>query len=118
MTRFRSLLLLLLSTFACAQVYAPAEPAITNSGGTLTIPNMYGAMNVSFEEIPSGSPSTVSVTIQGCMKGGTCDSAFDTNNSTSASIRSVTPTAKVYNYFLVTASWTGGTNASIQVNPS
>lgn len=111
-----SCFLLLGFVAAHGQAYSPLTSPITASGGTLQISNLYGGYNVSFEEIPSGSPATVSVVVQGCMRGGSCDTAADTNTSTAAAIRFVTFT-KAYNYFLVTASWTGGTNATIQVNP-
>jgi hypothetical protein len=123
--RLLLLLFLLSAAAAFGQVQTGCSPgggpasctAITSSGGTLTIPNLYGGMNTSFEELITGSPSTVSITIQGCAPGGTCDTAFSTNTSTSNSIVAQTPTTKVYTKFLVTASWTGGTSVSIQVNP-
>lgn len=91
--------------------------SITVSGGTLSVTNLYGAFNATFEEIPNGAPATVSITVQGCMRGQTCDSAADTNTSTAAAIRGIAFT-KLYTSFLVTASWTGGTNATITINPA
>lgn len=88
---------------------------INTSGGTATVTNINGFTAATFEELPSGSPATVSVTVQGCMRGQTCDAAADTNTSTSAALRPVS-FSKVYDYFLVTASWTGGTSAAIAVN--
>ena len=110
------LFLLMASSMAWSQVYAPTFPAVTVSGSVITVANLYGATNTSFEEIPTGSPATVSVTIQGCMRGGTCDSAADTNTSTSATIRGVAFT-KPYSYFKITVNWTGGTNVTFTVNP-
>ena len=97
--------------------YTPICPVVSTSGNTITVPNIVGAFNASFEEIPSGSPATVSVTIQGCFRAHTCDTAADTNTSTSATIREVA-FSKLYTYFLITASWTGGTSATITVNPA
>lgn len=91
--------------------------SISVSGGTLSITNLYGAFNATFEEIPNGAPATVSITVQGCMRGQTCDSAADTNTATTASIRGVV-FAKLYTSFLVTATWTGGTNVTITINPA
>lgn len=108
------LALALLVSFGHAQTNS-STVVITASGGTKTIVNSVGGLIANFEEIPSGSPATVSVTVQGCMRGGTCDAAADTNTSTSAANRGVTFT-KAYNYFLITASWTGGTNPTITVN--
>lgn len=109
-------LLLLFSSLAFAQV-SNNTVTISTSGGTAKILNPYGGLVGAFEEVINGSPSTVSITIQGCMKGATCDTAADTNTSTSNSIRNVNFT-KAYNYFLVTASWTGGTSPSVTVNYS
>lgn len=91
---------------------------ITSSGGTLVIPNVFGGMNAAFEELLAGSPASSSIAIQGCMRGGTCDTAMDTNaTNAAAAIRSVVPTSKPYSYFLVTATWSGGTNVSVGINP-
>lgn len=84
------------------------------SGGTITLGNNYGASTVSFEEIIAGSPATVSVIIQGCKVGGTCDT-LDTWTTVANSIRKPTITT-VYDTFTITATWTGGTNPSVTVN--
>lgn len=91
--------------------------AAPTAGSCVNIPNTYGAYGISVEEVPNGSPSGVSVTIQGCMRGGTCDSAADTNSSTSAAIRGITFT-KVYDLFIIVAgTLSGGTNPTITINP-
>jgi hypothetical protein len=109
------LALLLAPLAARAQSQVPHVSCSLSTTQTCTIGNANGAYGASFEEIPSGSPASVSVTIQGCATGGTCDSAADTNTSTSATIRGVTFT-KVYDYFLVTATLSGGTTPKITVN--
>ncbi len=114
MKKFVLATFLLIASFLWAQPSTP-QNTISTSGGSVTIGNPYGGYNASFEEIPSGSPATVSVTVKGCMRGGTCDAVVDTNTSTNAAIRFVT-FAKAYTYFVVTASWTGGTNPTVQVN--
>jgi hypothetical protein len=121
LTRFLLLLAILTGASAFGQVTAscnngPCSP-ITTSGGTLVVPNLYGGMSAAFEEIVSGTPASVSITVQGCMRGGTCDSAMDTNTLVGSAIRSVVPVAKPYGYFLVTATWSGGTNPTVQINP-
>jgi hypothetical protein len=86
---------------------------ITVSGNTQSFsgPGNLGT----FEELISGSPATISIVIRGCMTGGTCE-ILETNTSTAATqIRKPTISA-VYDYFTVTASWTGGTNVSVLVN--
>lgn len=116
---------LLLASLAGAQVYAPQPgqpgspiPAtITTTGTVVDVPNKYGAMAVtSWEEIPSSAPATASITIQGCMPGGTCDTAADTNTATTAKIQGVVFT-KPYSHFKVTFNWTGGTNVSYTFYP-
>lgn len=100
---------------ASAQVYAPTHAAFS-TGGTWDVPNPYGATVTSWEEIPAGSPATVSVTIQGCARGGTCDTAADTNTATTAKIQNVT-FSKPYSYFHVAVTLTGGTNPTMTINP-
>src|SRR5882724_4036179 len=74
---------------------------ISTSGGSVTILNRYGSMTVSFEELISGSPATVSIIIAGCKKGATCDT-LETNTSTAvAQIRNPT-VSTIYDYFTVT----------------
>jgi hypothetical protein len=99
---------------AQGQPTATGSCSIIASAGTCpNIVNTTGTTQVSFEEIPVGTGfSGVSVTVQGCMRGGTCDTAANTNTSTSAIIEGVSFT-KVYNYFLVTATYTGGTSFTI-----
>ena len=109
------IVLALMSTLALAQAYAPTYAPLANAA-TLNVPNLYGATTTSWEEIPNGSPTGVSVTIAGCMRGGTCDAAQDTNTSTSAAIRGVTFT-KVYGYFHIAVTLTGGTAPTITINP-
>jgi hypothetical protein len=108
--------LLVFTLLAGAQVSAPTHATIA-SGGTWDVPNPYGALTTSWEEIPVGTPTAVSVTIAGCMRGTTCDSAADTNTSTSAAIRGVTFT-KPYSYFHVAVTVTkSGESPTVTVNP-
>lgn len=95
------------------RVAVPGVP-VTVSGTPVQINNNAGAMVISFEEVIAGSPATVSIPIVGCMQGHTCDT-LETNTSTSNSIRNPAIT-KVYDYFQITPSWTGGTNVSVTVN--
>jgi hypothetical protein len=85
------------------------------SGDSFIIHNPNGAMYLSVEEVPNGSPSTFNCTIAGQMAGGTVDTVLDTNTSTTAAIRSPSIT-KPYAAFKVTATWTGGTKASASFN--
>lgn len=108
----KRVLAVLLLTLASALSWGQANNgtilfAAGTSGTSQTISNTYGALVGSFEEVPTGTVSAVSITIQGCMRNGTCDSAADTYTGTTATIRSVNPFTKAYNFFKVTATWTG-----------
>jgi hypothetical protein len=93
---------------------------ITVSGGSFRLDNKIGTVTNAFEDVIQGAPSTVSVVIKGCMRGAdalglaaTCDT-LDTYNTVANSIRK--PTISVaYDYFLITASWTGGSSPSVGV---
>jgi hypothetical protein len=107
--------ILLLSSFLAAQSFPPSQ-VIANSGGTATFYNTQGqpAMVGSFEEQIAGAPATVSIVIQGCGTNGTCVTLETNTSTTAAQIR--TPTiSTAYHHFIVTASWTGGTNVSVTV---
>lgn len=114
--------LLLLVLFALSAVAQNGTGSGVCSGspliaaGTCTVQNPGGVLHASFETVPSGSPTSASLAIQGCMRGGTCDTASATVTSTTATITYVT-FAKSYDSFLVTANTlSGGTNPSIAVN--
>lgn len=87
----------------------------TVSGSTLlTMDNNLGALIVTFEEVVTGSPVSVSIVISGCMRGGTCD-VLETNTTTSGGNRKPT-IATIYDYFKVVPSWTGGTSPTMTLN--
>ena len=125
-TSSRSLLLgllvsLLLSFAPSSSAQAtpgPNSQTVTTSGMPMIFDNGLvtgpAAVHVTFEELIAGSPATVSIVTQGCMRGGTCDS-LDTYTTVANSNRAPTIT-KAYDYFAVTPSWTGGTNVSVTVN--
>src|SRR5882672_2904616 len=106
--------LLLFAPFVCAQSIVNKTYTISASGGTADVQNLYGTFNPTFEEIPNGSPATVSVTVQGCGKGTnanpsvpTCEAVSGlTNTSTSAAIVTAAVT-KFYTHYIVTATFTG-----------
>lgn len=113
----RFLLGLLLAVAAASYAGAQAESKlITATGGTVQFNNPNGYTSATFEEVPTpGSPGTASITVQGCMRATTCDSAADTNAGLSAAIRGIT-FLKAYNYFLVTATFSGGTATGYTIN--
>lgn len=115
------LLYLLLSLVPSGNAQAqpgPNSQTTTSSGAVMIFDNglLVGptAMHATFEELISGSPATVSIIIQGCMRGGTCES-LDTY-ATVANADRAPALSKAYDYFSVTPSWTGGTGTSITVN--
>lgn len=122
-------LLLLCSVAALGQAWVPPVcstgsvgpvgciPVVSVSGTAIKVTNPYLGYNASFEEIFSGSPASVSVTIVGCMSSGTCDTAADTNTSSASQIRFVT-FSKAYTYFLVTPTFSGGTSPTFKVYPA
>jgi hypothetical protein len=105
---------------------------ITVSGGTFTHVNRIGALNLTFEELINGSPTTATITIQGCGRGNiaaygssnglnglpaqsaTCDT-LDTYTTTTA-VSANRKITGLYDNYVVTATWSGGASQSVQVN--
>jgi hypothetical protein len=77
---------------------------ITTSGSSITIQNNAGLVPT-FEYTWTGSPSGITVTLQGCGLAGTCET-LDTYSSSTNSLRAPT-VSKVYATYTVTATWTG-----------
>lgn len=111
-----ALMLLCLTAPLQAQTRVPLTQNIAVSGTSQPFPNSNGAMQVSFEEKIAGSPSTILIVIQGCKLGNTCDT-LDTYTTVANAIRPPSSSlTKVYDSFVVTASWTGGTNVVVTLN--
>lgn len=85
---------------------------ISTSGNSVTYNNIKGALNFSVEEKFTGGPATVSVTVQGCMVGGTCQT-IDTYTTVTNAVRSITG---LYTSLTFSATWTGGTNPTAVFN--
>lgn len=85
---------------------------ISTSGNSVTYNNIKGVLNFSLEVAFTGGPSTASVTVQGCMIGGTCKT-IDTYTLTANTIRSI---AGLYTKIVITASWTGGSSPTTILN--
>ena len=115
-----SIAILLMGGLARAQCPAAASSTQTAASGTtlyfLNACAGTGTFFPTFEEKFTGSPSTVSVVIQGCMRGGTCDT-LETYATATNSNRAPT-VAKMYDYFAVTPTFTGGTSPLLTVNYS
>jgi hypothetical protein len=113
------LLLLLLVASAAAQVPVSITSAPLTASGTFVVANPGAFTSAMFSETPSGSPTSVSVTVQGCMQGATlttnCDAAASTNTSTSTVNLNVN-FSKIYDYFLVTVgTLSGGTSPTMTI---
>jgi hypothetical protein len=80
----------------------------------VTFDNDIGGMTATFEEIFAGAPASSSILLQGCMRGGTCDT-LETNVGNANSNRHPA-IATVYDYFLITPTLTGGTSPTLTVN--
>lgn len=116
----KKLLLFLILVMAVSAVAQSTHDTISASGGTVTVANPgingVGVVSGTFDEAPvGGSPASASITVQGCMRSTTCDTAADTNTATSEAFRPVN-FSKVYDYFLVTATWSGGSTTSYIIN--
>lgn len=105
--------LIVLTAIAAAQNSKESESqTIATSGSAVTFFDGRGTVSNSWEEVISGAPSTVSIVIQGCMRGGTC-STLDTNTGTSSATRT---TSGYFDNYVVTATFTGGTSPAVQIN--
>lgn len=105
----------LFAILAFAERQTDSQTISSSGTSTAKIGNTSGSVTASFEEIISGTPATVSIVIKGCKASGTCDTLETNTTTTAAQIR--TPTiSKVYDYFTITPSWTGGTNVTVQIN--
>lgn len=89
------------------------KQTISTSTGSITIQSN-GGLFPSFEYLFVGSPSSSTMTVEGCGVGGTCET-LDIYTGNANVIRSPALT-KPYGYFMVFASWSGGTNVSVGIN--
>lgn len=106
--------MLFLSTFLISQTgprYLQDSQTISASGGTATFVDPAG-VSQRFEYVISGAPASMSLVIQGCMRGGTCDS-LDTYSGTTNSNRFLSVN---YDSYIITGTWSGGTNVVVKVN--
>lgn len=108
---------------------------IKTSGGTFTHQNRIGELSIAFELLFNGSPTTSTVTIQGCGRGNvvayagpgvvgttgangqptqaaTCDT-LDTYTANANAVRKVNG---FYDNYVVTFTFSGGTNPTLQIN--
>jgi len=99
---------LLLST-ASAQMKDQERGTIDASGQSVTFLDRYGSGTLTFEVNIGGSPSAMSVTFQGCMRGGTCTTLTPVSGSNpyTGTTSGVVTVTGGYDYYTATATWTG-----------
>lgn len=90
--------------------------SIPIGGGSLTIYNQLHGVNSSFEYLLSGGLTTVSISLQGCMRGGTC-TTLETYTTVANTIRTISSSV-VYDYYTITPTGTGGSSPVLTVNTS
>lgn len=90
------------------------------SGATQKIPNPSGALLPSFGYTLVGAPSGVSIVAKGCMIGDTdaqnCVTLETDTSTTTSQIRTFSTNTTAYDYFLITPTFTGGTNPTLTIN--
>lgn len=123
MKRWQIVLLLLALSIV---VVRDAPSQIVNSKGTreddsftatvnatpLTFQDSIGTQSNIWEIIITGSPATMSIVVKGCMRGNTCTTLTTNTSTTNSNIT----TSGVYNYYIFTPTWTGGTNPTVKIN--
>jgi hypothetical protein len=110
-----AVILLLCLPLSAQRTKQQGSATVTVSGTTATFTNDVGGVSVSIELVRTGGPASVSIPIAGCMRGGTCDT-LETYVTNADSVRTPNTSNKVYDYYTVTPSWTGGTNPTVIVN--
>lgn len=121
----RTCLLLVFALFVAFETFAQSstcsygqiptcsdDQTVSSSGSAITV-NSNGGVYPAFEYVVYGSPVSMSITVNGCGKAGTCE-ALDTYSIVANTFRAVTVT-KSYAYYTVTPTWSGGTNVSVRV---
>lgn len=119
---------ILFTVILLAAIVSPAQQTVKKDSGTITVSggavgtaggafqlnNDLGMVTNGFEVVITGTPSTVSVITKGCMRGGTCDT-LDTYTTVANANRK--PSISVaYDYFEISATWTGGTSPTVRIN--
>ena len=115
--KLRWLILALLVTSCAAQTVLgnkeTDQQTLAVSGNTLTFPDTVGTQSNTFEVKVTGGPATLTVTVNGCMRGGTCQ-VLATSTSTSNS--NLTTAGGPYDNYQLTGTWTGGSSPTLVVN--
>lgn len=126
LARVRVGLFLVISLFAVASFAQNEAPptnnnnkekatfTVINSGDSVKFLDTIGTVSNQFEVRVLNAPASLSVTVTGCMRSGTCSAALATSSGTGSQLLTV---SGPYDYYTVTASWTGSSNGNgVQIN--
>lgn len=104
---------LLLTAAAFGQVGNAITDTVTISISA-SVATFTGGRYVSnrFEYVISGGPGSMSIVLQGCMRGGTCTTLNTSTLTTSNTVSWV----DTYDSYTVTPTFTGGTNVQVIIN--
>lgn len=111
---------LLLSALAWPQ-FTPrdtdSQVALVSGGPALKFQDGKGTVSNKFELFVNGTtPSGLTVTITGCMRGGTCSGTLATSSGTANQLLTPTP-QDIYDYYRIAYTWTGGdTSTYLTIN--
>lgn len=107
-------LMLLFTCFSYAAENKKIDRQCTSVSTTpLSFTNDVGGMTASFEEVITGAPASSSIVINGCKNGTNC-TVLETYTGNTTSIRAPA-VDKIYDYFTVVPTWSGGTSPSVCV---
>ena len=108
----------MLARMLCAQntKYNDSQ-VISISGSSVSFNNPPGSGTLTFEYTFGGSPSGMSITVQGCMQGGTCTSLtpITGSNPYTSTTAGITSFTGGYNSYTVTATYTGTAQVYVAV---
>lgn len=86
------------------------------NGAILTFQDSLGTQTDQFEMLTTGAPASVTVTIDGCMRGGKCNLSIGSSSSTTGGLIPLTMSGGPYDFFRVNVAFTGGTNPTLTFN--
>lgn len=116
-TLVKALVLLTLSRFLFGQAVTSPPLAITQSGNSVTYPNVNKGTQLSFQVVVAGNPTppySSTITTSGCFSSGSCD-VIDIYTGNATGLRGPFSLSKNYDYFSTQASYTGGSQPTVAV---
>jgi hypothetical protein len=92
--------------------------SIVRSGYPFSVQNTVGIASggaISITYTISGAPGSLTIQVEGCKNSIGVVALLDTYNGTSGTTRSIS-LSDTYDYFQITANWTGGNNVGVAVS--